>query len=174
MQISVEIKDNGINTVLERMKRKGEDMPGALRIVGERVLRQTDARFTAQRDADGRPWAPLKPATLKHKKNPMILTESHHLRDSIRSQVSGNVLRVGTNKVYGAIHQLGGTIKKASRSETFTRNRGSNGRFGKGTKAGRGFTFKAHGVTIAARPFLGIGKDDSKDIVEVLTDWLEA
>ena len=108
------------------------------------MLRQTDERFTRQRDADGKPWKPLKPATLKHKKNPMILTESHHLRDSIRHQVSGgNTLRVGTNKVYGAIHQLGG-------------------------KTGRG-----HKVTMPARPFLGIGKEDSKDIVEVLTDWLE-
>ena len=144
MQITIEIKDAGAKDMLNRIARKGGDMGGALMIIGERIMRHTDARFTAQRDADGNPWKSLRPATLRHKKNPMILTESHQLRGSIRHQVSGNVLRVGTNKVYGAIHQLGG-------------------------KAGRG-----RKVKIPARPFLGIGKQDSKDIVEVLTDWLEA
>ena len=143
MEITIEIKDAGVNDMLNRISRKGEDITGALNIIGERILRHTGERFTAQRDADGSPWKPLRPATLRHKKNPMILTESHHLRGSIRHQASDNVLRVGTNKVYGAIHQLGG-------------------------KAGRG-----RKVNIPARPYLGIGKDDSKDIVEVLTDWLE-
>jgi phage virion morphogenesis protein len=143
MEISIEIKDAGVKEMLARIARKGEDITGALQIIGERILRHTGERFTAQRDADGKPWKPLKPATLKHKKNPMILTESHQLRDSIRYQVSDNVLRVGTNKVYGAIHQLGG-------------------------KAGRG-----RKVNIPARPYLGVGKEDAADIVQVLTDWLE-
>ena len=72
MEISIAIHDTGINAVLERIARKGGDMTGALQIIGERILRHTDDRFTAQKDSDGKKWAALKPATLKHKKNPMI------------------------------------------------------------------------------------------------------
>ena len=172
MELGIAINESGINNVMARILRKGMDTTGMLNIVGERMIRQTDDRFTAQKDPESRPWKPLKPATLKRKKSRLILTESHQLRDSIRYQVSGPVLRVGTNKVYGAIHQLGGGIKQGARSELFIRNRGDSGRFARGTLAGRGFTFRERTFTMPARPYLGVSKEDSADIVEVLTDWM--
>jgi phage virion morphogenesis protein len=141
--ISIEIKDTGVTSALERISRKSGNMAGALNIIGERMLRHTDEHFTKEQDADGRPWKPLKPATLRHKKGAKILTESNHLRDSIRHQVGGNTLRVGTNRPYGAIHQFGG-------------------------RAGRG-----RRVNIPARPYLGIGERESKEIVQIVTEWME-
>jgi len=175
--IEIKTDDGEVIKTLARIERKGGNMAGALKIVGERMVRHTDDRFVRQRDPAGKRWAPLRPATRARKHNPRILEERGHLRGSIRYQVDGNTLRVGTNVVYGPIHQLGGSINHRAHSEIFVRNRvakgAHKGRFAKGTSAGRGFTFKEHKTTIPAREYLGIGADDKKDILEVLGDYLE-
>lgn len=71
-----------------------------------------------------------------------ILWERGYLAKGIRYQASDRSLRVGTNRIYGAVHQFGG-------------------------KAGRG-----HRVSLPARPFLGISRSDRERILEVLSDHL--
>jgi len=74
-------------------------------------------------------------------------------------QGTSNTVKIGTNKVYGAIHQFGGTIKpKAGKFLVF--------RLG-------GRTVFARSVTIPARPFLGFGAADWQVVLDVVDFQLQ-
>ncbi len=173
--ITIRIDDKPVLDALNRLSRKMGDLSPALKVIGEDLVKSTEARFNSQGPApDGARWAALSPATLKRKKHSKILTESGHLRGSIRSQLMGtHAVAVGTNRVYGAIHQLGGTLQHGARSEIFVRNRSKSGAFKKGTTAGRGFTIRAHETRIPARPYLGISREDSGRIAGIVERYLE-
>jgi phage gpG-like protein len=57
----------------------------------------------------GRPrWAPLKAATLKHRRGNTPLVESGRLMNSIKARVEGGRLVLSTNLPYAAGQQFGG------------------------------------------------------------------
>jgi len=167
LELKFEIRDSGIDGVLERIARKGGDTSVALKIIGERIVRQTDDRWTRNVDPDGRPWVLPKASSWRKKKSPLTLVESGHLRNSIRWQVDGNVLRVGTNLIYARIQHEGGKTKAHDIRPIEKKALAWPG--------GRHPVRVVHhpGSNIPSRRFLGIGRADSADIVEVLTDWLE-
>lgn len=121
------------------------------------VLRSTRARFKSQAAPDGTAWAALQPWYKKEKsqnKN-RVLTLSGQLRGQLVSQVvGGKSVEVGSNLVYAAVHQFGGTIKPTN---------------------GKLLHFRGHvakSVTIPARPYLGLSDEDRNEIVERTLDWL--
>ena len=95
--------------------------------VGEVLVSSTKQRFGTQTGPDGKRWAPNRPATIasylrrRGGTSKKILTDSGILGDSIRYKLTGGftlgLLRlgggrgvsVGTNLVYGAMQQFGGT-----------------------------------------------------------------
>lgn len=167
MELRIDIKDEGIDRALARLAAKGRNMKGALAVIGERVLRQTDDRWARNIDPDGRPWKSPLSATWRKKKTSLTLQESGHLRGSIRYQVTGNTLLVGTDVPYARIHHAGG--KTAAH---IIRPKQGKALFWPG--AGHPVKAVRHpGSDMPARPFLGIGRTDALDIQEVLTDWLE-
>lgn len=95
-----------------------------------------------------------------------ILIQSGRLRRSVRiTSVTPHSVWVGSDVPYARIHNEGGTINRAARSETFVRNRykrgkkakafGGKGLYKKGTTAGRGQTYKAYSIQMPRRQFLG-------------------
>jgi phage virion morphogenesis protein len=70
------------------------------------------------------------------------LTDTARLRNSIDSAVAGDTVFVGSNVVYSRIHQMGGMA-------------------GKGRK-----------VKIPARPYLGVSKEDWKEVEDTIKDFL--
>ncbi|MGL4885387.1 MAG: phage virion morphogenesis protein, partial [Aeromonas veronii] len=67
--------------------------------------------------------------------------------------------RWGSNRIYAAIHQFGGVIKaKTSQGLAFTLANGDG--------------VVTQSVTMPARPFLGINKDDEEDIVHRVRDYV--
>ncbi len=109
-EIRITLHDEPVKKTLNDLAGKVKDPSPVMKIIREYMLRSTEDRFNSQRPApDGSPWPPLKASTLKRKKHGKILTESGHLRGSIRYQLLGNAaVAIGTNRVYAAIHQLGG------------------------------------------------------------------
>lgn len=75
--------------------------------VGATLTKVTAFNFLSQ----GRPgWLGLnKPS--ERRKGGMILQDSGRLRDSIAATHTDNSVTIGTNVVYAAIHQLGGTTR---------------------------------------------------------------
>ena len=124
--------------------------------IGAAMVTSTRERFDTQSGPDGRRWAPLSADTVigrlggtkrvytksmrfrKGVRGRMeslrILFRQGHLRNSITYRASRTGVEIGTNLVYGAIHQHGG-------------------------RAGRGKK-----ITIPARPYLGISSADEQMI----------
>lgn len=142
------IDDREILKALDRLHAKAGRLAPAFKNIGEVVLRSTQDRFSSQTDPDGRPWQRLKASTIagkaKRGHSDKILRQRGYLADLIRYRASERLVRIGTNRIYGALHQFGG-------------------------KAGRG-----RKVSIPARPFLGISRQDRERILEVVADHLQA
>lgn len=124
---------------------------------------------------NGKAW----PATKKPVKRGSLMVRSGALMSTIRpSLITANtvVTSAGSSKVrYARVHNEGGTIDRAERSETFVRNRHTTGRkskyFGgmglykRGTTAGRGLTFKAYSYKMPQRQFMGHTKELNNRII---------
>jgi phage virion morphogenesis protein len=83
--------------------------------IGSLIEDQTKRRIADEKTApDGTAWAPWSDSyqqSLKRRNRRTarsLLVGEGDLRDSIQNYTSGEEVRVGTNLVYGAIHQFGG------------------------------------------------------------------
>ena len=133
-----------------------------LRAIGTGLARNTRQRFDLGVAPDGQPWQALHPAYEAGKRGPGILRESGMrggLQGSITFDVSGAELAVGTNRIYGAIHQFGGTIRPRRGPYLVFRLAGA--------------LVRARQVTIPARPYLGIGEEDEETVLEVAEAFLD-
>lgn len=142
ISIDVQIGDREVRDFLNRRKERAKDLRPAYGSIGEYMLREIEARFAGEHDPEGGPWTPLSPLTIAKKKTDKILTEDSYLRGDIHYIATGDHVSIGTAKVYGAIHQLGG-------------------------KAGRGKK-----VTIDARPYLGVNDDNRNEFLEIVKDHI--
>ena len=122
-----------------RMLARAQQTQGMAEEIGEMLVSSTQQRFEDQRGPDGKPWKPSKRA---EQEGGQTLVDTAGMKNSIGYEASPTAVAVGTNKIYGAIHQKGG-------------------------QAGRG-----RKVTIPARPFLGITGEDTKAAQEIIQDHL--
>lgn len=137
--------DREMQREMRRVVRRMDDLTPALAAFGEHMMVVTQDRFDKEQAPDGTPWKPLAPATLRVKKTDKILAESGQrggLRGTIVYKTDPRKIAMGTNKVYGAIHQLGGMA-------------------GPGRK-----------VKIPKRQYLGYTGDDLGEFVEICKDWI--
>lgn len=131
-------------------------------------------------EQEGRPkWQSLSKSTIKERERKgfwpgKILQRTGQLLKSITSRYSNNSAEVGTNKVYAAIHQFGGEINFAARTEIFARKR-KKGKFtkGKSKNISQGMTFTAHKTVIPARPFLKISEAAMSKIESLIIEWVK-
>jgi phage virion morphogenesis protein len=127
--------------------------------IGREMVARTKLRFQAQTGPDGGPW----PQSIRARvMGGRTLIQRGRLLESITHEASDSSVAVGTNTLYAAIHQLGGTIK---------------------AKTGKGLRFRLPGglgsrtvksVTIPARPFLGLSGEDEGVIKTLIALWLGA
>jgi len=113
IEINVKVDDREIGAALDRLQAHTDRMAPAYKNIGEELLQSTRQRFRDQVDPDDRPWQALRASTLAAKAarghSLSILRARGHLADTIRYQADDSGVRVGTNRIYGAIHQMGGT-----------------------------------------------------------------
>ena len=175
--VSIKIEAKDLNAgALRRLKQLGGRMENprpVLLAIGEYMLLRTEKRFAAEKDPDGRPWKALSPLTLLTKKHSKILTESGNLRSRIVYRVDPGAVVIGTNVIYGRIHQLGGKINK---NVTVRRHwRLMTQAFGKRIPA-RHVMVESHqrqmNLTLPARPFLGVNPADREEFVNIVNDYL--
>lgn len=162
--VTVEIQ--GLETIqnqLLRLIERGNNLQPLLKNMGEQVLNSTQERFESSTDPDGNRWVSNSPVTFarllgsRHtnksgkinargvsrvmSKKPLIL--SHTLQGSIRYQLNGQSVMVGTNLVYAKMMHFGGT-KSA---------------------------FPHLWGDIPARPFLGISASDKQVLERMVIDY---
>ncbi|MGQ0621349.1 MAG: phage virion morphogenesis protein [Panacagrimonas sp.] len=153
------VNDVQVLAALRKLRERGADPKPVLRSIREYLLRAHEQRFIGQTDPDGNPWAPLSEAykRTKRKNADKVLSLDGFLR-KLTHQVDDSGLVLGTNRVYGAIHQFGA----------------SKGQFGTGKYKSRKGGFPIPWGNIPARPFLGLGRQDVSYIAQELSDYLAA
>ncbi|WP_150112140.1 phage virion morphogenesis protein [Desulfonatronovibrio hydrogenovorans] len=113
IRLHVRVDDEQAQDALQAVMQRMSDPRPAFRDAGEYMQRVVDDRFRGEHDPDGQPWQDLAPLTWTKKRNDKILTErgGPGLRGSIHYRTSRTALEQGTDKIYAAIHQLGGIIR---------------------------------------------------------------
>lgn len=149
--------------------------------MGERLLVFHQKRFQEQKSPEGIEWAALKPRYLRRKRRnkDKILTLDGHLQNTLHWQVNADELLFGTNRVYGAIHQFGGTIEIAARSQQAYYRQKKNGRianeFVRKDKSNfaQWHTIPAYKIKIEARPWLGVSKSEGETLIDMAKNYLQ-
>ncbi|PTV94028.1 phage virion morphogenesis protein [Rhodobacter aestuarii] len=179
ISIKVELQDLAARDTLRDLLTRMENPQPFYASVGERLLSSTRDRFETQTDPQGAPWVSLAPRTIKQRQKrgqlPLTILRSNSkgmagssLAGSINYIASAEEVRIGSPKVYAAIHQLGGTIQKPESSRYMVGRRFAK----RSEEGGREVKIKAHTITIPARPYIGISPEDEIGILEDAEDWL--
>lgn len=143
----VQVNDRPVLEALGGLLDRLRDMTPAMRHIAEGLRTEVEENFLRE----GRPgWLPLAPSTVMKRGNAHpILQRSGQLAASVELFYSATEAGVGTNKVYGAIHQFGG-------------------------QAGRG-----RRTTIPARPFLPVNAagelqpEAARSVLDAIQDFLD-
>lgn len=141
---------------LEAGARAAVDFTVPMRAIADTMRTATVERFEDERGPDGQRWQPSRRAV---EEGGLTLTDRGHLRQSITAASDANSALAGTNLVYAAIHQFGGTIR-------------AKGAAGGGKRALRTPFGPRGSVTMPARPFLGFSPADAAEIEAILIDHL--
>ncbi len=175
--LDVTMDASAVGRELEQLIERLGSLRTPLNDIAEYLHISTDSRARRQIAPDGSPWAPLSASTLAKKKGKKILRESGALLDTLRHQVSDDELQFGTDRPYGAIHQDGGKIEHAARSQqVYFKEKGGvvGNRFVKKSKSNfaQWVTHGARTVEMPARPYLGLSTEDETRILEIVSDYL--
>lgn len=188
--ISAELVDEEMQQELRSLLARMDRLRPFYEAVGNRLVGSSSLNFRNQSGPDGTAWAPHAASTIRARMRkgqlPLTILKSNTrgtigttLAGSVRHQASEAELLVGSNKETAAIHQLGGVIQRPSRPAKIYRAVGVDGtvgrRFVRKDKADRitDVTIPAYQITIPARPFIGISKDDAAGIFEDAERWLK-
>lgn len=170
--IVAKLDEKEIIAALDRLRARGGRLAPVFKNIGEELLRSTQERFDSRVDPDGSPWAKLNEKTiaakLAKKQDPRkILTGRGYLADSMRYQANDAGVRVGTNRIYGAIHQFGGKTKP----HVITPVKGKALAWPGGRHPVRSVNHP--GSEIPARPYLGLSRQDRDRVLEIVADHLK-
>ena len=147
MSVEFQVDTRELDRLARRLSALSQvDQQDVLEGIGAEVESQTKDRVRNEKTApDGTPWKPWtgRYRATRHGGNSLLMGEGH-LDDSIQYVLTGDEVSVGSNLIYAAIHQFGGTSDMA-----------------------------AGPAAIPARPFLGLSTDDRDDLVELMNDFLE-
>ena len=159
VSISVTVVDQQVRRAFDQLAVHMGNTAPVMSAIGTALVASTHMRFVSQTDPDGAAWRALNTEYAKGKRNTRILTESGRLRDSINDHASRDEVSVGTNVIYAAIHQFGGTIVPVKATHLWFR-------------IDRGLV-RADSVTLPARPFLGISTEDEAEIAEIVFAFVD-
>lgn len=151
--ITIDLSRSGAEALVDAVKRAHfapADWERMHRSVGERLLNSIADRFRDERDPQGNVWKRLSGATLESRrkkkiKSRKILHERGGLEMSMLYKARADEVQVGSNLIYAALQQFGGTISR-----------------------------KGKDVVVPARPFLGVSDADKKAIEHIIEDRLNA
>lgn len=177
------------DAALSRLYAFLRDGSAVTSVVAALMADAVEENFAAQ----GRPrWLGLSPKTLKRRGQSAddikILQHSGRLAASIEQRHDANSATVGTNVVYAAIHQFGGSIERHPMSGMVRLRTERNGMLKRQANDARLAVFakrhhklvkvvrwtRANGwtVKIPARPFLSLAEGDNARIEQEVTDYL--
>lgn len=176
IDVDIQYEDQQVRQALRRLIDALHNPRPVMAEIGEYLIQSHRKRFDDAVSPDGVPWAANSRRTPKFAVNLPLHGETLNLRDSMTyQQPSDDVLLFGPGQVtkpYAAIHQFGGAIKHAARSQRAyfkydDRSGTVSNLFVKKSKSNfaQWVTIGEHEVNIPARPYLGISNDDRHEIL---------
>lgn len=156
--VTLTVTKDEVGPALRRISAALDDMTPVMDLIGAEIEASIASRFKQGEGPGGEKWPPSGRVAAH---GGQTLMESGRLRDSMTRSVSRREVEVGTNVIYAAIHQFGGTIrpKKPGGKLVFANQVGE--------------TVFVDEVTIPARPFMGVDDDDVAIIAETIETYLE-
>ena len=146
------------DAVFAELAARMTDMTPVMEDIGEIMIESTRQNFAESSSADGIPWAPKSQATMDayaargdSVSAAPLIGPSRTLSTTIFSQPSSSSIRWGSNLIQAGVMQFG-----AAKGEFGTASNGSPIPWG----------------DIPARPFIGVGEEDERQIIEKVEDWL--
>ncbi|MBN8294732.1 phage virion morphogenesis protein [Rhodobacter sp. NTK016B] len=153
VQLTVTLDDLAATRALSALAEASTDMTELMDDIGRALVSGAVERIGSTNvSPDGAAWQPSHRATEKGGKT---LHDSGELMRSINSWASPDQVAVGTNKVYGAVHQFGAAT-------------GSLGVWVGNDKHGREKTVLSPWGDIPARPYLGISDEEELTILDLV------
>lgn len=151
MAVKIELTSPNVGIITQQLNgllRAGEDFTPLMANIAAALADSVESAFAMQRDPNtGQPWQPLSEAyqqrRAKQGRDGKILQLSGALAASVQSNAGKDFAEVGSNKVYAAIHQQGGTT-----------------------------AMRPALAAIPARSFLGIDEVAKEEILDLLRDHL--
>lgn len=155
--VTVTVDDRAFREDLALLKKRSSNLQPAFDEIGASLLTSTQQRFEEEKDPEGEPWQKLsesyqKSVVSRSKKGKKvhlrggdhILREQGNLFRSITYLATAENAAIGTNRIYAAIHQFGGSPD-----------------------------MRPGPAGIPARPFLGLSAEDEREVHQILLDHLE-
>ena len=172
MKVELSDQDVALSALGDLIARTSNPTP-LFEDIGLSLVTSTQHRFDTSTSVDGSPWPPSL-RVKKHGGETLIL--SGRLYRSITANASATGVEIGTNVVYAAIHQFGGTVNQGARHQTlhFRTDKAGRQRFSTAKKSNRSkdVAVHAHTITMPARPFIGLDDDDDAAILKIAENWL--
>lgn len=174
--IRITVIDEAIASTLARIDRVAESPASIMSEISAYMVMRTQRHIETETGPTGR-WPALSPRTAAarigrgRRGSEHMLRVSNRLYSSITGESSATEATAGTNVLYAAIQQFGGTIKRPEREQTIHLGR-SKGRtrFVKASaKRAQARTVKvgAHAIKIPARPYLYLDDEDFREIERI-------
>ncbi|NJR38538.1 MAG: phage virion morphogenesis protein [Leptolyngbyaceae cyanobacterium CSU_1_4] len=117
-EITVTVDDAAVQAALKRMRGNLTNLRPAMKQIGEYMVFETDENFRGEHDPEGNPWKKLDPDYLKWKQRTGKITKILQLRGRLRKSIvyraESDRVSIGTNVIYGNIHQWGGKARSAN------------------------------------------------------------
>jgi Phage virion morphogenesis family len=110
----VTIEAKFFKSFMKELKVSVSNMSPAFKEYGDYVRKETDNQFLKEIDPDGKPWVPLKPATLLRKKTAFKLRETYEMSRSFYVDVDPKSMSYGLKDPKYIFHHYG-TRKMAAR-----------------------------------------------------------
>jgi phage virion morphogenesis protein len=139
---------------LNAAARAAIDFTPAMAAIADYMRSEAVTGFETETGPDGARWRPSARAL---EDGGLTLTDTGQLRQSITAASDATSAIAGTNLIYAAIHQFGGTIRPKAGKKALATPFGARA-----------------SVTMPARPFLGFGADDVIAIDRILVRHLDA
>ena len=158
--------DDQLSPAIERALAACHDFTPAMDAIGRLMETEVQGRFEASHGPDGQPW---KPSQRMIEQGGKTLIDTRHLISSITRDHDATSAVVGTNVIYAAIHQMGGRINAIPKSKG-----GKGYLWIKGKTRANGKRLTVGSVTMPARPFLGFGETELREIPEIIGDHLRS
>jgi phage gpG-like protein len=200
MSIDVTVNVAGAQDYLDQIAGKIGNMSEVMGMIGEIILSSVDENFerggrykeAGSYEGGGSKWVDLKPGTKKARARKgkwpgKILLVKGQLVGSLHPSPFEDRVEIGSNLVYAAIHNFGGTIHRTVKAGN-VRLQSRHGKLLKGKTGGAIFSGSEHQhtlhpirdhkigkpytITIPARPFMVVQDEDLTEIIRAVQEFL--